>query len=693
VTSLTLPLSAAELALNAPQQSAVVHKDGPLLVLAGAGTGKTRVVTMRMARLLRGGEHPKSILAVTFTNKAALEMKHRLLQLAGVRARGVWVSTFHALCARLLRRDGHRIGLSPSFAILDESDQRAQLLHVARALSLTLSDKEPRVLLQRIGTLKNLGLRSGDVVPVTNDPITATAARIYPYYLSHCRSLQAVDFDDLLLLCRELLEKTDDVRRRYQSLFRFLHVDEFQDTNPLQLDIIRLLCGAHDNLCVVGDDDQAIYAFRGANVDNILQFDQQFASSARQCTVVTLEENYRSTAAILACANHVIEKNTKRRAKKLFTSGAAGEPVHVVQVADGDAEAESVGDRIAGWLKAAEVKPDDVAVLYRSAPQSRSIEEALRVRGVPYRVVGGMSFFERRDVKDVLAYIACIAGDAELAFRRAISTPSRGIGEKTVARIVAAAAQNPAGLLSHCASGDVQLPPERIARLTSMARPLIAFRTRWPALLKNDDADIAGELQTCLRTAGFGERIAAADLEEQQQLQDTLDEVIDAFAAFVDRYRAAREAPDLDESIVILAEVNDGNLLQTFLDKMSLREDDKDDDPDKHKNKVTLMSLHASKGLEYERVCLIGCEEGFLPHRRALEEGPHGVEEERRLAYVGVTRARKLLRRHEWIARTPSRFILDFPSTAVADAQPDDTSNPAAAFFAQMKGLAVQPGE
>ncbi len=690
--------------LNDAQREAVLHTDGPLLVLAGAGSGKTRVVTMRIARLLLTGQHPKSILAVTFTNKAAKEMKARLLDLCGASARGVFVSTFHALCARLLRRDCHRIGLSPNFAILDEGDQRAQLMHVSRALELKLTEKEPKLALSRIGLWKNNGLRT-DKSPFDQgekagrvDDIALLASRLWTPYASHLRALSAVDFDDLLLYAREMLESVPDVRKRYQSLFKFLHIDEYQDTNPLQLDIIRLLCGPHRNLAVVGDDDQAIYGFRGADVDNILAFDKNFSP----CTVVKLEENYRSTGHILAAANAVIAKNTTRKDKTLFTRSGHGPPIEFVGAVDGDDEADTVGSRIWDLVERQKIPGDDVAILYRAAPQSRLFEEALRLRGVPYRVIGGQEFFQRKEVKDTLASLACICRpDDELSFRRVVNLPARGLGEKAVATFIAWAHDQKLSLVSAAAVAErTGLKPAQEETLRDFAVPLLNARAPIAAGAFNDDADVAGIARRAVLAAGLDALIDdESELEKKEKLRDTIDEVFNAFAAYVDKLRSAREAPDLEESGVVLGEVGPDGVLAAFLDKLALDEDkdkdEKDDDGKKHKGKVQLMSLHASKGLEFPHVFLVGCEEGLLPHRRALEEGgSRGLEEERRLAYVGITRARRVLtmswaqhrkKRHELVSRKRSRFLDDVPLAADQPAPPPEPVDPAAAFFAVMK--------
>jgi DNA helicase-2/ATP-dependent DNA helicase PcrA len=709
-TTTMTPLDAQFRGLNPAQREAVFHTDGPLLVLAGAGSGKTRVVTLRIARLLASGEAPRSILAVTFTNKAAKEMKERLIELAGRSASGVLVSTFHALCARLLRRDAHRIGLSPNFAILDEGDQRAQLLTVARQQGLQLGEKEPRLVLGRIGYWKNQGLRT-DRAPLSVaddeavlarlgriDDVASLADRLWVPYASHLRALSAVDFDDLLLYARELLETTADVRKRYQHLFRYLHIDEYQDTNPLQLDIVRLLCGPHKNLAVVGDDDQAIYSFRGADVENILAFDRHFSP----CTVVKLEENYRSTGHILDAANGVIRGNVHRKDKTLKTSGGPGAPVSVLGLADGDAEADVVAGRIQALI-AERIAPDDIAILYRASPQSRLFEEALRLRAIPYRVVGGMEFFARKEVKDTLALIALIARpDDELSFRRVVNLPARGLGEKAIATFIRFAREQQRPLVDVAASlvdfAVTGLKPAQHETLRRFAAPLVAARARVLAEVWDHDKDVTAVVRRAVYAASIEAIIQdEPELEAKERWRDTVDELMDALASFIDTLRDARTAPDLESSAVALQEVGPEGPLATFLDRVSLDDDDDDDvdDDKKGKGKVQLMSLHASKGLEFPCVFLVGLEEGLLPHRRVLEEGGgKGIEEERRLCYVGITRARRELvithalvrrKRHEFLPRRVSRFVLDIPPHARGIAAEAPPADPAADFFAKMR--------
>jgi superfamily I DNA/RNA helicase len=655
--------------LNPPQRAAVLHEQGPLLVLAGAGSGKTRVVTMRIARLLFEGVPARSILAVTFTNKAAKEMKARVLDLVGKeRARGIVISTFHSLCARLLRRDALRIELSPGFSILDTSDQLAQLARVAKEVGVSLDEVKPRMVLGRIGLFKNKGWLPEDMQP-HGDIISQLAVRLYGPYARHLRGLSAVDFDDLLLLTRELLQKAPDVAERYQGLWQHVLIDEYQDTNPLQLDLVRQLVGPHNNLCVVGDDDQAIYGFRGADIENIRSFDRHFSP----CTVVKLEQNYRSVGRILDLANAVIEKNEGRKGKTLFSALGPGELPRLVACTDGEGEAIFVAREIATLLGQKTYEADDVALLYRAGPQSRLFEEHLRLAGVPYQVIGGQEFFERREVKDVLAFLTLIARpDSEIAYRRVVNMPSRGLGDAAVRKVLLSAKERGIDPVSHGAEGapGADLKDAQRETLARFSRPLLAARLELARPGEGDDP--AERCERALLAAGMADAIAREkDLVIQEKVRDAVEEVMTSLSAFAERLREARESPDLAESQILIEIAEGQDSLGAFLDRIALDEREKEkekqrddkDDRGKKTGKVTLMSLHASKGLEYPVVFFVGFEEGLMPHRRVIEEG--SVDEERRLCYVGVTRAQRLLylthararrRRNQMVPRTRSRF-------------------------------------
>jgi superfamily I DNA/RNA helicase len=691
--------------LNPAQRRAVTHEKGPLLVLAGAGSGKTRVITMRIARLLKKGVHPRAIVALTFTNKAAREMRQRVRALVGPeRSRGVTLSTFHSLCVRMLRADGHRIGLDNGFVILDTGDQSAQLVRCCRENGIDLGDTPPRAILSRLSVWKNQGLLAEDVKGVgasDDDPLGHRAALAYPAFAAHLKQLNAVDFDDLLLFTRQLLSEISDVKKRYQARFLHLMVDEYQDTNPIQLDLIRLLVGPHRNLCVVGDDDQAIYGFRGADVNNILGFEASFSP----CKQVTLEDNYRSTQHILSAAHGVIQDNPGRRPKKLRSHRGQGLPSFLCPCPDGLEEARFVASKIRSLTTEKDFSPGDVALLYRANPQSRAFEEELRIAGVPYRVVGGQEFYQRKEVKDVIAYLTLIAHPSdELAFRRVVNLPARGIGATTVGRLVAWARAEGHSLLETCVHEDGVAPFKSGVKkaLRTFAEPLLRAQGVLAHAVPRDPMALCAE---AIADAGYGLAMrSTTGREEQARMKESLDEVLSAFAAWVERLADAAENPDLDESHLVNP---DGNPLATFLDRLALdeeernKEKEREKEEDKSPDRVTLMSLHASKGLEFPVVFLVGMEEGLLPHRRVLEEsGEAGVVEERRLCYVGMTRAQTQLfmtraqkrrRRNRIFDRAPSRFLGDIPESHAQVLNPwarlseEDQAKEAADSFAALR--------
>lgn len=691
--------------LNDSQREAVLHDRGPLLVLAGAGSGKTRVVTMRIARLLSQGVAPRTILGVTFTNKAAREMKERLKALAGSAANSVLLCTFHSLCVRILRQDAHRIGVSPAFTIIDDGEQAAQLLRTARDHHISLEDLPPQMILARIGHWKNQGWHANDVLAqpsLLTTTLDVVAASLMGPYEKHLRALAAVDFDDLLLLSRDILERAPDVRRRYQLFYRYLMIDEYQDTNPLQFELVRLLLGPHQNICAVGDDDQAIYGFRGACLDNILLFDQHFAP----CKVVKLEHNYRSTGNILQAANHVIAKNKARKEKTMRATQGEGEQMRLIACDDGEKESHVVATTIRNFVDERRFKYGDVALLYRSGPQARAFEAALRAELIPYRVVGGQSFYQKREVKDILAYLTLLAHpNDELSFRRVVNLPARGLGDASIDRIVAAARASKNPLLQWAA--DMRLSKELVATggiktpqmeaLASFAAPLWAVHTHLQTFgsLGRDarqEQDWSELIASSIEQAGIRALLRSfATHEERNQMQDCFDEVIAALAVFFDRLDEAEESPDLAESQLMRGSLQSshGNPVGAFLDRVVLDGDTpeeidgsqsrqdrkkkkKNKKEDEREDKVTLSSIHASKGLEYPCVFLVGFEEGLLPHRRSVEAGGPAIEEERRLAYVAITRAQKLLlatyakrrrSRQQTVVRQASRFSADLPAS------------------------------
>jgi len=654
--------------LNDAQRAAVLHGEGPLLVLAGAGSGKTRVIVHRIARLVRDeGVLPWQILAVTFTNKAAGEMKERLEQLLGPRANDLWVSTFHAFGARFLRREAQSAGLTPTFPIYDTDDQLRLVKQVMA--ELRLEDGEPltaREALSRIDGWKNHGVPPERAESTGAYDVEGEAARaIYGRYEQALRRAGAVDFGDLLLLPQQLLDRDPRLRERWSSRFRHLLVDEFQDTNPAQYRLVKLLAGARRNVCVVGDDDQAIYGWRGADVSNILGFDGDFPGTR----VVKLEENYRSTSFILEAAHAVISRAIRRREKKLFTVREGGQPLAMMVGADEHEEAERIASGIVACRRAG-APWEEIAVLYRTNAQSRPLEAALRGARVPYVVVRGTSFYERAEVKDAAAYLRlALTPRSDLDLLRVVNRPARGIGAKSVERLQAYAAER--GLALYDALEGV----EEMADLAPKARRALAgFRD----LVRDLHAQVAGldagiAVQEALTASGMLERLKAEGTDEAAERAENLMELVAAAREFDEVNVGASEGAEAGEE--------DGDPatppLARFLEQIALLGDADAETPE---GRVALMTLHAAKGLEFEAVFLAGVEDGVLPHDPpwARNESPGQrearMDEERRLCYVGMTRAKSLLtltlaRRRmrygelgpTWRDSEPSRFLRDVP--------------------------------
>ncbi len=628
--------------LNPEQRRAVTTTDGPLLVLAGAGTGKTRVITVRAAYLLDQGNPAESILAVTFTNKAAREMKARIVGLVGKHAAvGLTVGTFHAFCARLLRKHGAPIGVPPGFTICDASDQLAAHKAVLRDLHVPEATIHPRQLVAEVSLLKNSLVNpeaAGESAVDDRDHLVALA---YRRYGEHLRRAGVLDFDDLLLRTLDLLREHEPTARNLTDRFRYLMVDEYQDTNGPQFEIVRRLAGERRNLCVVGDDDQSIYGWRGADVKNILGFERQFPGA----TVIRLETNYRSKEPILAAANKVIGNNPARHGKTLRAARGEGSPVRVFGVDDEEREARNVVTDIEGRKTTSPLK--DMAVLFRAAAQSRALEAALRARAIPYRLVGGPSFFDRKEVRDVLAYLKLLANPTdEVSFLRIVNCPPRGIGKSTIDKVLAYATEH--GLGAAAAFENSEIPAKAKAAAAELKATLARLGEKDPgprlvntirALL--DAIDYRVELVRCY-----------ADEQVREQRWNAVEEVVN----FAENYVRRSRGPTLTE----------------FLERLALTAtDDEKDDDQKDGDALTLMTLHAAKGLEFPHVYLVGCEEGLLPHDKSVATDQ--VEEERRLMYVGITRAQdnltitfaksraKFGRRAE---RMPSRFLYELKGEA-----------------------------
>jgi len=752
--------------LNPEQLAAVRHGEGPLLILAGAGSGKTRVLTHRIAHLLHAGlARPGEILAVTFTNKAAGELRERVLHLVGPGAEKLWVSTFHAFGARLLRRESDALGLDRAFAIYDDADQLAALKRACQASDVDL-DKAKQIL-GRIDRWKNAGLLPPDVQPEPFDVPAKTAARVYARYQQELQSSQAVDFGDLIVRSLELLTKHADLGEKYSQRFRYILVDEFQDTNPAQYQLLLALAKTHGNLCVVGDDDQSIYRWRGAEVSNIIDFPKQFPA----CRVVKLEQNYRSSANILAAAHAVIAKNERRADKKLWTQASAGEPLRVLAAEDERDEASQIARGI-HQESGLGTSFSEMAVFYRQNAQSRVLEDALRAARVPYRVVRGRSFYDRAEVKDVAAYLRlCINPRSDGDILRIINTPARGIGETTVERL-RASAQRAGGslweallslehdgelpgaakaklvpfrnLLTHLqrqaaadpsAAGNIERVldesgmearfqlegdegADRIDNLRELLGAARDFDRAWEetqALAASGEAAALAP-QSAARTAAPDDLLNPNDLataseQRDQREAERLFALDDEGKSAVAQWPQAqaqsaphdpavpdgRELPDLRAALAAAApDLDDAGAsadtpLLGFLEQLSLVGDA---DAGDEGEKVSLMTLHAAKGLEFDAVWLTGMEERVFPGARALgQSGPEatGIEnpdelaEERRLCYVGMTRARKRL--NLTLARCralfgelrfnpPSRFLREIPPALATGLAALDLSEP-----------------
>ncbi len=628
--------------LNQPQREAVEALDGPVLVLAGAGTGKTRVLTTRLAHILNlNRAWPSQILSVTFTNKAAREMRERVAALAGDMTEAMWLGTFHALGARILRRHAELVGLKSGFSILDADDQQRLLKQVIEAAGLDPGRWSPRVLMPTIQKWKDRGLPP-DAVPKA-EAAEAADGRLVPLYRAYQERLLAVnaaDFGDLLMLCLELFKANPDILAEYQRRFRYILADEYQDTNVAQYLWLRLLATGHKNICCVGDDDQSIYGWRGAEVGNILRFEQDFPGTK----IVRLEQNYRSTGPILAAAGAIIANNAQRLGKTLWTEVSEGEVVTVQQVWDGGEEARAIADKIQS-LAGQGHKLAEIAILVRAGFQSRAFEERFLTIGLPYRVFGGLRFYERQEIRDAVAYLRIAAQPADdLAFERVLNKPRRGIGDATLQAIHKAA--RVAGTPLYVAALALAEGNELASRArNALARAMVDFE-RWRGAASAEGADHIELTETILDESGYTAMLQKDKAPEAAGRLENLKELVRALGEFEN--------------------------LAGFLEHISLVMDNEDNSSD---DQVTLMTLHAAKGLEFDTVFLPGWEEGMFPNQRALDEsGNVGLEEERRLAYVGLTRARKRAmiycaanrRVHgQWVSALPSRFLSELPEDQI----------------------------
>jgi len=690
MTLTTTPRGEPLAGLNPAQREAVLHVDGPLLVLAGAGSGKTRVLTTRIAHLVREhGVDPQRILAVTFTNKAAGEMRERLTRLLGGAPTGMWVGTFHAIGARLLRANASLVGRTSQFTIYDEEDTLAVVKRVMESKKISIRDWSPKAVHHAISDAKNALVSPDEYARLAHDPLSRAVTQVYADLESVMRGQNAGDFDDLLVLPVQLLRANPDRRAAYAGRFQYILVDEYQDTNRAQYELIKML-GSHGNIAVVGDDDQSIYGWRGADIRNILDFEKDFAPA----TVVRLEENYRSTKPILDLANVVIAANTQRLGKTLRTTKGGGARVVLVRAADERDEAGWVVDEM---LTRRRAEPDlalrDVAILYRTNAQSRAFEEAMRRHGVPYRLIGAVRFYDRREIRDLMSYLKLIANPADdEAFRRAIAVPRRGVGDGALAQLSEAATAAKVPLLAAAARADLTegLRPAPRTALREFAVLLAELRQR------ATDASVDELLEAVVDAVRYGDYLRAEGPDGAERLENVRELITSAAETVVDEGGEVGLTP-----------------LDHFLQRASLVA--AVDGLDATSDAVAMMTIHNAKGLEFPMVFVTGLEDGLFPLARAYDD-PKQLEEERRLLYVGITRAERALyltyadnrrRNGELLPGRPSAFLSTIPPAMLdrretvrartegrsAFATFDDRSAPARSAAARRPGTPVTRSE
>ena len=605
--------------LNEQQREAVYCTDGPLLILAGAGSGKTRVLTHRIAYLIEEkGVNPWNILAITFTNKAAAEMRERVDNLVGFGSESIWVSTFHSTCVRILRRHIDRLGYDTNFTIYDTDDQKTLMKDVCKLVQIDTKVYKERNLLAAISAAKNEMISAQEyVLNAQGDFGKEKIARVYEEYEKQMHANNALDFDDLLVKTVQLFQTQPDVLENYQERFRYIMVDEYQDTNTVQFQLVSLLAGKYRNLCVVGDDDQSIYKFRGANIQNILNFEQEFSDA----TVIKLEQNYRSTGNILDAANAVISNNAGRKDKRLWTDNGEGEKLKFCQFDTGYDEAEYIADDIEEEVRSG-ASYRDHAILYRTNAQSRLFEERFVAQNIPYKIVGGVNFYARREIKDVLAYLKTIDnGKDDLAVRRIINVPKRGIGLTTINRIQESAASRDIGFYD--ALQGLDLIPG-VARGAAKLEGFVALIEYFKGIAEN--LSLSDLLQEVIDKTGYIESLEAEGKEEAETRIENIDELRSKVAVYEESCLDRDEKPTLSG----------------FLEEVALVADI--DSLDEEQDYVVLMTLHSAKGLEFPHVYLAGMEDGLFPsYMTVTSDDIEDMEEERRLCYVGITRAEQKL--------------------------------------------------
>ena len=646
--------------LNSQQKKAVLQTEGPVLILAGAGSGKTRVLTHRVAYLIdQCGINPWNIMAITFTNKAAGEMRNRVDKLVGFGSESIWVATFHSSCVRILRRYADRLGYDNNFSIYDTDDSKSVMKDICKRYQLETTQLKMRAIMQSISKCKdNLVTPEEYSLNTQNDPRKMRISKAYMEYQAALKKSNAMDFDDLLMKTVELFRKNPDVLEQYQERFRYIMVDEYQDTNNAQFELIRLLAQKYQNLCVVGDDDQSIYRFRGANIRNILDFEKVYPDAC----VIKLEQNYRSTQNILDAANAVIRNNEGRKDKSLWTDEGVGEKVHFRKFDSALDEASFIADEISSLKRAGKLEYSETAVLYRTNAQSRLIEEKFVLNGIPYDLVGGTNFYSRREIKDLLCYLKTIDNARDdVAVKRIINVPRRGIGATTIDNVQTYADERGIGFYDALCEVDQIVSVQRAAsKLKDFVTMISAFRA------KMKEYSLEQLLKDILITTSYKDYIRAESEEDESGDNDreqNIDELISKIAA----YEEKEDEPSLSgflEEVALVADID------------SVGDDDE---------KVLLMTLHSAKGLEFEHVYLAGMEEGMFPSYMTLEvedSDPYAMEEERRLAYVGITRAKKELTltcararmiRGQIQYNAVSRFVNEIPKDLLDQAPPKKT--------------------
>ncbi|MFC2949508.1 DNA helicase PcrA [Virgibacillus sediminis] len=634
--------------LNKEQQEAVKHTEGPLLIMAGAGSGKTRVLTHRIAYLLHEKDvAPHNILAITFTNKAAREMKERVRRLVGPESMKMWVSTFHSMCVRILRRDIDRIGYSSNFSILDSSDQLSVIKQILKDLNIDPKKFDPRAMLGQISSAKNELITPEEFSKNAGNFYDRQVSQVFEAYQKRLQKNQSLDFDDLIMQTIHLFQRVPEVLEYYQRRFQYIHVDEYQDTNHAQYTLVKQLASRYQNLCVVGDSDQSIYRWRGADITNILSFENDYPTAK----TVFLEQNYRSTKSILSAANQVIQNNPGRKPKNLWTENPDGKNIHYYQGATEQEEALFVTDKIQELTREEGYSANDIAILYRTNAQSRAMEDTLMKSNIAYQMVGGTKFYDRKEIKDMIAYLRLITNpDDDLSFERVVNVPKRGIGKTSIDRLRAYAAEHDISFNEAVKEVDFTGVSKKAANALAGFGNLIETLSKQQEFLTATDM-----VEAVLERTGYVEMLKNERTIEAQSRLENLEEFM----------TVTKDFEETAEDKTLIAFLTDLALVADI--------DNMDDEEEDQEPKITLMTLHAAKGLEFPVVFLIGMEENVFPHSRTMFDEEE-MQEERRLAYVGITRAEQELYLTHAKMRTlygrtnmnpVSRFINEIPDDLI----------------------------